>query len=93
MGVPLAQLARSMGRLPAAVHKTPDSASLQADLSGLERIIGLLNVLTGRSDGSRMWLQSPNPELGGRTPASLILNGKEKAVLGPLEDALLGQPA
>ena len=41
----------------------------------------------------RLWLNSPHPDLGGRTPQSLIDEGRGQIVLDMLENAMMGIPS
>src|SRR5438034_1561730 len=79
-GVPLAVLARMLGRGPSTVHKTPDAPSLQCDLTIFERIAAALLHLVGTREGLRIWLNASNPDLGGKTPIALIQDGNAEVV-------------
>jgi|KBSSwiStaDraftv2_1062776.scaffolds.fasta_scaffold146785_2 uncharacterized protein (DUF2384 family) len=41
----------------------------------------------------RAWMNSPHPDLRGRTPIQVIREGKARAVSDLLESALAGQPS
>lgn len=91
-GLPLAEVARLLGREAAAVHKTPDALSLQAPLTLFERIAAPLRHLSGSSENGRIWLNAANPDLAGETPLAYLRAGKGEVVAELLEDALHGQP-
>jgi hypothetical protein len=91
-GLPLAEVARVLGRGVATVHKTPDAPSLQSGLALFERVAVSLRRLAGPPDNWRIWLNATNPDLGGETPLFFIRNGKGQIVAELLEDALFGQP-
>ncbi len=91
--VPLAALARALGRSEQAVHKTPTAAGIQPALRVYERIAALLLRLTGSETGLRAWMQSSNPELEEETPLNLLLNGEGEVVVNLLVDVLQGAPA
>jgi DNA-binding response OmpR family regulator len=92
-GLPLAALSRALGRSEQSVHKTPAAASLQEPLRLYERIAAALLRLVGSEEGFRIWINAPNPELEGKTPLSVVLNGQAEVVAEMLEDMLMGQPA
>lgn len=91
--VPLASVARALGKSLSPVHKTPDAPSLQNGLASFERVAASLLALTGSADTARVWVNAPNPELAGATPLSVLLGGHGDTVADLLDDVLLGQPA
>ncbi|HEY3266188.1 MAG TPA: MbcA/ParS/Xre antitoxin family protein [Armatimonadota bacterium] len=93
LGVPLAELARLLGKRPGTVAKTPDAPALQPGLRVYERIAAPLLHLAGAPERLRAWLNAPNPSLGGETPMKLILEGHGEAVAGLVERIALGEPA
>jgi len=90
--IPLKQLSSSIGAASANVYKTPDAPGLQDRLSLYERIARMLLLLVGSEEGIRMWLNTPDLELDGELPRSLILSGEGEVVADLLEDMLEGQP-
>lgn len=91
-GVPVAELARLLSRLPATVHKTPDAETLQPNLTLFERIAAPLLYLTGDSPQNlRVWMNAANQALGGSTPMELLREGKGALVAEMLEDLITGQ--
>ena len=93
LGVALSALAKVSGMTVAGLHKTPASSSLQEILSPIARSLTILSQLLGSKDSVRTWMNSPHPDLGGRTPISVMLEGKARAVSDMLEAALAGQPS
>ena len=86
----LAAVAKAAGASYTSVHKTPDSVSIQPQLSTIKRVLGILLDMLGKREVVLAWLNSAHPDLGGRTPLSVILQGHSDAVLTMLENALAG---
>jgi hypothetical protein len=91
-GLPLAAIARMLGRELSTVHKTPDAPSLQPDLALYERIAALLLPLAGSAQGLRIWLNAPNPDLENETPLALLKKGEGGIIVELLHDVSIGQP-
>lgn len=91
-GVPLRQIAALLGQKPQTVSKTPDSRTLQAGLTLFERIASALMCLVGSQEGLRIWMNAGNPQLDGKTPVELLLDGRGEVVADLLEGMLVGQP-
>jgi CheY-like chemotaxis protein len=92
LGLSLTKLAKSLGRSPQSVHKTPDSIRLQDKLGLFLRLASGLNALFGTEGNGKIWLNSPNPDLDNTRPLDLIEQGKVEIVAELLEDSLLGHP-
>lgn len=92
LDVPLSGIASALGVNYTALHKTPDSPSAQPRLATFKRILGILKDMLGAQETVRAWLNSPHPDLGNRTPISVMLEGHAEAVLTILENALAGVP-
>jgi len=92
LSVPLSSLAEATGKTDAAVHKTPAATSLQKALAPIARSLAILSRLFRSRERVLAWLNSPHPDLGSRTPLSLILTGKATALTEMLEAVLAGQP-
>jgi len=91
-GISLNQLARWLGRTRQALSKTPDADSLQNDLAYFERV-ARLRVALKSEDAFRKWLRTPNDQLDGATPLSLMANRDEwQIMVDYVEDALTGAP-
>jgi hypothetical protein len=93
LDVPLSDLALALRVNYTALHKTPDSYSVQQALAPLKQVLVILSQMLGPQTAVRAWLNSPHPDLGGRIPLSVMLEGHTDAVLTILENALAGIPA
>jgi CheY-like chemotaxis protein len=93
LGTPLTAFAKFSGMSVAGLHKSPASASLQQGLIPIARSLTILSQLLGSKENTRAWMNSPHPDLGGRTPIGVVLEGKGRAVSDMLEAALAGQPS
>jgi DNA-binding response OmpR family regulator len=86
----LADVAKAVKVGYTSVHKTPDAASIQTELATVKRILVILTEMLGKREVVLAWLNSPHPDLGSRTPLSVILEGHSDAVVTMLENALAG---
>jgi CheY-like chemotaxis protein len=93
LGIPLSAFSKFADMSVAGLHKSPASVSLQELLIPIARSTTILSQLLGRQEAVRTWMNSPHPDLGGRTPISVIQEGKARAVSELLESALAGQPS
>lgn len=93
LAVSLSTLAAAIGKKVVTVHKSPAAGALQEHLAPIERSLAILTNLLGAKSHVLAWLNSPHPDLGNRSPLSLILDGKATDVLEMLEGALEGQPS
>jgi DNA-binding response OmpR family regulator len=93
LGIALSSFARLSEISVAGLHKSPASVSLQRVLIPVARSLTILAQLLGSKEQVRTWMNSPHPDLGGRTPMSLVMEGKARAVRDMLESALAGQPS
>lgn len=93
LSISLSSLAEAIGKTDAAVHKSPAATSHQEALAPIARSLAILSRFLRSRDRVLAWLNSPHPDLGGRTPLNLILNRKATAVAEMLEAALAGQPS
>ena len=91
LGVSLSSLSELSDLSLAGLHKSPASLSLQPVLVPIARSLTILMQLLGTRENVRTWMNSPHPDLGGRTPISVILEGKGRAVSDMLEASLGGQ--
>jgi CheY-like chemotaxis protein len=92
LAIPLAQLAAALDALPATVHKSPAAPGLQKGLQPIKRAVDLLSRATRQPADARAWLNNPHPDLDGRTPLDVILDGRADAVATLLENAAAGIP-
>jgi hypothetical protein len=53
----------------------------------------LLFELFARPESVRIWINTPHPDLGGRTALDTILTRNSRAVITILENALAGIPS
>ena len=90
LDVPLSALARAAGKDYKAVFKSPASAPLQPRLAPIHcTVVALERALGGRTH-TLAWLNSPNGELDGRTPLSVVMAGKAEVVADMVEGTLAG---
>ena len=87
------EMAQILDRTPRGITKNPTSPKLQNDMV---RLMNLYQSLMGIFDGSthyvRVWLRAPHPDLGGRTPLSLLEDGHPEVVESLLRAIETGQP-
>lgn len=93
LGISLSSLSELSDLSVAGLHKSPASVSLQPALVPIARSLTILMQLLGARERVRTWMNSPHPDLGGRTPISVILEGKGRVVSEMLEASLEGQPS
>ncbi|MBI3493100.1 MAG: response regulator [Acidobacteria bacterium] len=93
LAIPLAQLAAALDALPATVHKSPAAPALQKRLQPIKRAIDAVSRATRSQVDARAWLNNPHPDLDGRTPLDVILDGHSEAVATLLENAAAGLPS
>ena len=93
LGIALSAFAQLSSMSVAGLHKNPASASLQESLIPIARSITILSELLGSKEKVRVWMNSPHPDLGGRPPIGVVLEGKARVVSEMLEAALAGQPS
>lgn len=91
LDISVSRLSRAVGVTPAALQKNPSSRSIQDALSKIAFCYGTLEKLLGSRNTTITWLHAPHPDFGGRSPLSLIEEGKADAVVGLLNDVLAGQ--
>jgi hypothetical protein len=91
LGLSVTGFANALGRPVATIHKNPASKDVQDDLGPIASVITILSTLLKKPEYVRMWLHSPNPELGYETAMSLITSGKAAKVRDLLNSALSGQ--
>lgn len=92
LAVTLPQVAAALAANYAAVHKTPDAASLQPGLGPIKRSLTLISQVTRNRHQVLVWLNSPHPDLDEQTPLAVILSGRADAVVTLLENAIAGLP-
>jgi uncharacterized protein (DUF2384 family) len=90
-GMPVAQLAKQIGRSRQAISKTPDDPKIQMSLRPYERIFRLRSIFT--KDDFLAWLERPNRELDDSSPMEIIKTGRAEIIADLVEDMLLGAPS
>ena len=90
LDVPLSTLARAVGKDYKAVFKSPGSAALQARLAPIHRAVVAMERIFGSRSSALAWLNSPNGQLDGRTPLSVVMSGRAEVVADMLEGTLAG---
>jgi hypothetical protein len=92
LGIPLKQLAESLGLSYKAMHRNPAATSFQETLRPVKRVLELLHEFYPDPEAARVWLNTPHPDLDGRTALEAILQGRIHAILTILENASAGVP-
>lgn len=92
LGVPLKRLAEGLRLNYKAVHRNPSAAGFQPALRPVKRCAEILDGFFPQPETARVWLNTPHPDLEGRTALELILANRPAAVLRILESAAAGVP-
>lgn len=94
MGVPLIRLAAALDLNYQAVRRNPSARELQTSLQLLSvtRVAELCREFFPRSKEAKVWLNTPHPDLGGKSALGTILAKNSLAVLILLENAAAGVP-
>lgn len=92
LDVSLSEIAAGLHVKCTALHKAADAPSVQPGLALFKRILVILTDMLGPKKIVRAWLNKPHPDLGHRSPISVMLDGHTDAVLTILENALAGVP-
>ena len=93
LSVPLSKLAVVLGRKYSTLHKTPAAPAVQPALASLKHTLDMLDEVLGDRAVILAWLNSPHPDLGGRTPWEAFQQGYGDAVEHMLQNALWGIPS
>lgn len=88
----VSELARQFGVQAKTALKTPDSAAVHRALIPYEQIANGFKAMGGDVPGFRIWLNSPNGALDGKSPHEVLAQGKANVLAGVVQGALLGQP-
>ena len=91
LGLSLTSFAKAIGRPVATVHRYPASKDIQEPLKPIASVITILTTFLDKPEHVRMWINSPNPELGYQTAMSFITAGRAEKVRDLLSAALSGQ--
>ena len=92
MGVPLARLAEALQLNYKAIHRTPSAEAAQSPLKPVKRSLEILHEFFHKPETVRAWLNTPHPDLDGRSALEMILASNPIAVLRILENAAAGVP-
>ena len=93
LGVSLQRLAAALEANYQTIYKTPDGPAIQLGLRPMKRVLELISGATPSPSEARAWLNNPHPHLGGKDPIDVILDGRARAIVTMLENALSGIPA
>ena len=91
--IPLKQLSEALGRNYSTVHRTPSASGLQERLCSIKSSLVILEDVLGDRSSALIWLNSPNPDLGKRTPMEVLLEGRVEIIEDMLKGALEGVPS
>jgi hypothetical protein len=92
MGVPLKRLAEGLQLNYKTIHRNPAAEACQPPLKPVKRALEILHEFFNKSETVRVWLNTPHPDLDGRTALEMILANNPNAVLRILENAVAGVP-
>jgi Protein of unknown function (DUF2384) len=92
MGVPLARLAEALQLNYKAIHRNPSAEAAQPPLKPVKRSLEILHDFFQKPETVRVWLNTPHPDLDGRTALETMLANNSNAVLRILENAAAGVP-
>jgi uncharacterized protein (DUF2384 family) len=80
--LPVATIAKAIGKKAPSVRKHPDASSLQPELRRVYRIwVALVDLYAGNKRSARIFLNAPNQHLDKQAPIEFV----EKGELSPLE--------
>lgn len=91
MEMSMAALARASGASQRTLSSEPDSPAAQAGLLPVARLSSVLSRLF-LPEHKRVWLQTPHPRFGDRSPMQAIEDGEADLVLLSVESARDGNP-
>ncbi|MGA2657593.1 MAG: MbcA/ParS/Xre antitoxin family protein [Verrucomicrobiota bacterium] len=92
MGVPLKRLAEGLQLNYKTIHRNPSAEAHQPPLKPVKRCLEVLHEFFNKPETVRVWLNTPHPDLDGRTALEMILANNPTAVLRILENAAAGVP-
>jgi hypothetical protein len=92
MGVPLKRLTEGLRLNYKAIHRNPSAEACQTPLKPVKRSLEILREFFNKPETVRVWLNTPHPDLDGRTALEMILANNPNAVLTVLENAAAGVP-
>ena len=92
MGVPLKRLAEGLELNYKAIHRNSSADAFQPVLKPVKRALEILHEFFNKAATVRVWLNTPHPDLDGRTALEMILANNPGAVLRILENAVAAVP-
>ncbi len=92
MGVPLKRLAERLQLNYKAIHRNPSAEAFQLPLKPVKRSLEILHDFFNKPETVRVWLNTPHPDLNGRTALEMFLANNPQPVLRILEGAAAGVP-
>ena len=92
MGIPLARLAEALQLSYKAIHRNPSAEAAQPALKPVKRSLEILHDFFQKPETVRVWLNTPHPDLNGRSALEMILANNAMALLRVLENAAAGVP-
>jgi predicted component of type VI protein secretion system len=91
-GVSLSAIARALGVTQSALSKRTTAAAAQGALRELEFAWAALLSAVDTADRVRAWLHTLRPDLGGKPPLSLLLEGSAVAFANYVRSVVTGEP-
>lgn len=92
LGLPFSQFAPALGGTSQPIHHASDAPAFQPALLPIKHSLDILAAVVGDHATILAWLDSPHPDLGGRTPLRVILDGHASMLADLLDDAMAGMP-
>jgi uncharacterized protein (DUF2384 family) len=91
LDLPVAHVAQALDVSPPQIQRDPSSRSLQEELGKIAFCYSTLKRVLGTPEQARIWLNAPHPDLGARSPISLIKERKTDMIVTLLRNAMAGQ--
>jgi RNA polymerase sigma-70 factor (ECF subfamily) len=91
LDLPVAHIAQALGVSAPQVQRDSSGRSLQEELAKIAFCYSTLRRVLGTQEKARIWLNAPHPDLGARSPISLIKDRKTDMIVTLLQNALAGQ--
>jgi len=84
LGMSVQEMADYLGRDQAGLRRKPANVSLQKDLGELAVLADLV-LLSGTREYLRVWMRTPNPAMGYRTPLARLMTETDTAAVSMTE--------
>jgi hypothetical protein len=91
LDLPFAQIARVLDVSPSQIQRDPSGWSLQEGLGKIAFCYSTLKRVLGTREQARIWLNAPHPDLGARSPISVMKERKTDIIVTLLRNGLAGQ--